>query len=274
MIFHHLFRFSSATIDSNRSKRSSSYVNGSSGDAMAPGSGSTPKSSTPSRRSSSNISSPAPNTAQTPLTASVSNIINNYCAAMSDAPEPLTAPIYATQDKQVSKLSGVAAATNGHHQPTPVPPMAATAGLPHDNHHPKGSAYTSLLCYQNTAPPSPPSSLCTPKHAQKVITSSLIGEKLANLIDPEPVVKKRTKLRHRFSDVGSWGRKKKERSPKYHSIHIETLEVLGEPVVEDEFFVSLFFSFSFLLYIIIRRLKSRLNFDLIGRMISNSMRRN
>lgn len=58
--------------------------------------------------------------------------------------------------------------------------------------------------------------------------------------DQEPAaVKKRNKLRHRFSDVGSWGRKKKERNPKYHSIHIETLEVLGEPVVEDEFFVSI-----------------------------------
>lgn len=210
---------SSATMDSNRSKRSSTYTNGGGDGGII-----APKSNTPSRRSSAIITSPMP-LAQTPLTASVSNIISNY-----------SPPVYASHDK-MPKLPGAAIATNGNQQPepTPVPPMAM---VKHDP-LPKGSAYASLLCYQSATPPSPPSSLCSPKHAQKVITSAQMADKLAAL-DADPVaVKKRTKLRHRFSDVGSWGRKKKERNPKYHSIHIESLEVLGEPVVEDEFFVSI-----------------------------------
>lgn len=203
----------SATTDSNRSKRSSSY-NG--GDGII-----SIKSTTPSRRSSSVISSPAP-VASTPLTNSVSNLISNY-----------SPPVYAVNVK-LPKNSNSSEIIDADPSTLVQPITIATDPMP------KGSAstYSSLLCYQSANPPSPPSSLCSPKHAQKIITSSLAVEKLGADTTDTVVVKKRTKLRHRFSDVGSWGRKRKERNPKYHSMHIESLEVLGEPVVEDEFFVS------------------------------------
>lgn len=193
----------SLTTDSNRSKRSTSY---NSGDGIV-----STKSSTP--RSSSAISSPAPVSAS-PLNSSLTNIISNY-----------SPPAYAVHDRMLKSAPNKA--------PTNTKNGASIEAAAN------GTSYSSLLCYQSVPPPSPPSSLSTPKHAQKVITSALMIEKLG----PDPdiaTVKKRSKLRHRFSDVGSWGRKKKERNPKYHSIHIETLEVLGEPVVEDEFFVSKF----------------------------------
>lgn len=56
-------------------------------------------------------------------------------------------------------------------------------------------------------------------------------------------VKKRSKLRHRLSDVGSWGLRKKDRARKYRSMNIESLEVLGDPVIEDTFFVSLIYAY-------------------------------
>lgn len=215
-----LFLIYSATTDSNRSK--SSRQN--SGDGII-----TTKSATPSRRSSSVISSPV---VTAPLTSNVTNMINNY-----------SPPVYAIHDK-LAKISTSTAAVAT--TPSIVPDASAIIT---NEANPKGTNYSSLLCYQSATPPSPPSSLHTPKHAHKVITSSLAIEKFN--IEPEAtVVKKRSKLRHRFSDVGSWGRKKKERNPKYHSIHIESLEVLGEPVVEDEFFVSIFvFSNSFMLWL-------------------------
>ncbi|XP_037041312.1 tight junction protein ZO-1 isoform X5 [Bradysia coprophila] len=50
-------------------------------------------------------------------------------------------------------------------------------------------------------------------------------------------VKKRDKLRHRFSDVGSWGRKRKNKKGirQFHSMN-ETIEVLADPVIEDDIF--------------------------------------
>lgn len=164
-----------------------------------------------------------------------SNMLNNY-----------TPPVYAVHDKltKLASAAGCGNSNNGGSVSAANSIDAISSHAPvHESINAKGSAYSSLLCYQSATPPSPPSSLCTPKHAQRVITSSMLVEKLGqHQLDQEPAaVKKRTKLRHRFSDVGSWGRKKKERNPKYHSIHIETLEVLGEPVVEDEFFVSVLF---------------------------------
>lgn len=54
------------------------------------------------------------------------------------------------------------------------------------------------------------------------------------------IVKKRDKLRHRFSDVGSWGRRRKNKKGirQFHSMN-ETIEVLADPVIEDDIFVSI-----------------------------------
>lgn len=59
---------------------------------------------------------------------------------------------------------------------------------------------------------------------------------------PTNTVKKRDKLRHRFSDVGSWGRKRKNKKGirQFHSMN-ETIEVLADPVIEDDIFVSRIF---------------------------------
>lgn len=115
---------------------------------------------------------------------------------------------------------------------------------------------SSLLCYQNVPPPSPTNSMGnditnkstatsspktsddskTPKHS-----NSSSATTLAALLPGDSTtlpVKKRTKLRHRLSDVGSWGLRKKDRAHKYRSMNIESLEVLGDPVIEDTFFVS------------------------------------
>lgn len=120
---------------------------------------------------------------------------------------------------------------------------------------------TSLLCYQNVSPPSPTASIVhdngndgivadssndktaseetksakDSKSSSDITLSALIPGDTTTL----PVaVKKRSKLRHRFSDVGSWGLRKKDRAHKYRSMNIESVEVLGDPVIEDIFFVS------------------------------------
>lgn len=124
---------------------------------------------------------------------------------------------------------------------------------------------SSLLCYQNVAPPSPTSSIVINDTAnddannEKIIEAEMKKKSIENLdaltlgtttagtlasmaigetATLPVVVKKRSKLRHRFSDVGSWGRKKKERTTKYRSMHVESIEMLGDPVIEDVFFVS------------------------------------
>lgn len=119
---------------------------------------------------------------------------------------------------------------------------------------------TSLLCYQNVSPPSPTSSIVqengnnaesstektTDEHKSAKDSKSSSAITLSALIPGDtttlPVaVKKRSKLRHRFSDVGSWGLRKKDRAHKYRSMNIESVELLGDPVIEDIFFVSNFF---------------------------------
>lgn len=117
---------------------------------------------------------------------------------------------------------------------------------------------SSLLCYQNVPPPSPTNSMAndsntnkstttsspktsddskTPKHSNSSSATTLAASLLPGDSTTLPV-KKRTKLRHRLSDVGSWGLRRKDRAHKYRSMNIESLEVLGDPVIEDTFFVS------------------------------------
>lgn len=115
---------------------------------------------------------------------------------------------------------------------------------------------SSLLCYQNVPPPSPTNSIANDNNTKSTSTSSpktsedsktpkdsnsSSATTLAALLPGDSTtlpVKKRSKLRHRFSDVGSWGLRKKDRAHKYRSMNIESLEVLGDPVIEDTFFVS------------------------------------
>lgn len=119
---------------------------------------------------------------------------------------------------------------------------------------------SSLLCYQNVPPPSPTASMLANDNTNKSTTTSgspktsddsktpkhsnsSSATTLAALLPGDSTtlpVKKRTKLRHRLSDVGSWGLRKKDRAHKYRSMNIESLEVLGDPVIEDMFFVSWF----------------------------------
>lgn len=120
---------------------------------------------------------------------------------------------------------------------------------------------SSLLCYQNVPPPSPTNSQTnettktngsssqktsddskTPKDSKSSSATTL-----AALLPGDSTtlpVKKRSKLRHRLSDVGSWGLRKKDRAHKYRSMNIESLEVLGDPVEEiSSIFVSKIFFF-------------------------------
>lgn len=122
---------------------------------------------------------------------------------------------------------------------------------------------SSLLCYQNVPPPSPTNSQTneSPKtngsSSQKTSddsktpkdSKSSSATTLAALLPGDSTtlpVKKRSKLRHRLSDVGSWGLRKKDRAHKYRSMNIESLEVLGDPVEEiSSIFVStIFFRFN------------------------------
>lgn len=160
------------------------------------------------------------------------------------------------------------APTNGA-EVKPVPTVAATTNSNSIANATSNKIYgTSLLCYQNVSPPSPTSSIViecnksttssnqksseeckTPKESSKSSSAITLAALIPGDTTTLPVaVKKRTKLRHRFSDVGSWGLRKKDRRQKYRSMNIESLEVLGDPVIEDEFFVStthIVFFFSF-----------------------------
>lgn len=116
---------------------------------------------------------------------------------------------------------------------------------------------SSLLCYQNVPPPSPTNSQTNDNNSKtngspktsddsKKESNSSSAITLAALLPGDSTtlpVKKRTKLRHRLSDVGSWGLRRKDRAHKYRSMNIESLEVLGDPVIEDTFFVSIFIIF-------------------------------
>lgn len=142
----------------------------------------------------------------------------------------------------------------------PAPTIAATTNGSSTTNGTSNKIYgTSLLCYQNVSPPSPTSSIVnesnksaetstqksseeskTPKDSSKSSSATTLAALIPGDTTTLPVaVKKRSKLRHRFSDVGSWGLRKKDRRQKYRSMNIESLEVLGDPVIEDEFFVSI-----------------------------------
>lgn len=117
--------------------------------------------------------------------------------------------------------------------PPPSSSKLNTNSSPPTNGHPIHRS--SLLCYQNVPAPSPIPLLLNGKSSSQ---NSIPTISLEDPLVLQPPVKKRNKLRHRFSDVGSWGRRKEKQKQKYRSMNIETLEVLGDPVIEDEFFVS------------------------------------
>lgn len=67
--------------------------------------------------------------------------------------------------------------------------------------------------------------------------SSLLCHQAAGTSSP-PAIKKRDKLRYRLSDVGTWGRRKKDKfNRRFHSMN-ETIELLADPVIEDNSMVS------------------------------------
>lgn len=68
-----------------------------------------------------------------------------------------------------------------------------------------------------------------------------------------PAVKKRNKLAYSYSSVGTWdaARRSKKNRRHYHSMN-ETIEVLADPVVEDDIFVSTLCTYNFLLLFIVQ----------------------
>lgn len=211
--------------DPNRSKRVVSY--GDNGDAQ-PISNRTNAINAMQRNTvgaSLTQSQPIHGMTPSPLNNSLNNILN------------YSPPQYPNKNNVTKSTSSIASAIN------------------RNSTHSYGS---SLLCYQNVSPPSPTSSagfntnggfaaVAEPltknddlKPDGTTTAGTLAGLTVGNTTTLPVAIKKRNKLRHRFSDVGSWGRKKKEKVLKYRSMNIESLEMLGDPVVEDEFFVSKF----------------------------------
>lgn len=195
----------------------------------------------------------------TPLTSALNNSLNNI---LNYSP-----PQYLDKNNVTKSTTSIASNSNNLNAIQPAPNgneirVASTSSS--SNGHSSNSASnkiygTSLLCYQNVSPPSPTSSIVHENgnnHAGDSSTEKITDETksskdsksssaltLAAMIPGDtttlPVaVKKRSKLRHRFSDVGSWGLRKKDRAHKYRSMNIESVEVLGDPVIEDIFFVS------------------------------------
>lgn len=214
--------------DSNRSKRATSF--GESGDAQP----SLPKTIAPQRANSvvstsSPPSQPPNGSMASPLNNSLNNILN------------YSPPQYPNKNNVTKSTTSITSAINR---------MPSTNGTQ--------SYGSSLLCYQNVPPPSPTSSAGFNTNGSIVAAvepmtknddlkpdgtttaGTLAGLTIGDTATLPVAIKKRNKLRHRFSDVGSWGRKKKDRAHKYRSMNIESLEVLGDPVIEDEFFVSNF----------------------------------
>lgn len=236
--FFFLFHSPPSSTDADRSKRAISYYGG--GDAQSilskSNSSSTPTATITPERAMSLISTSSPPSQPThvsiasPLNNSLNNILN------------YSPPQYPNKNNVTKSTSSIASAIN----------RIASANGSH-------SYGPSLLCYQNVSPPSPTCSAGFNGNdsivaAVEPITKSddlkpdgtttagtLAGLTIGDTATLPVAIKKRNKLRHRFSDVGSWGRKKKDRSHKYRSMNIESLEVLGDPVNEDEFFVSNFF---------------------------------
>lgn len=229
-----------SNVDTNGSKRTISYCE--SGDAQP----FSPKTIPPHRTNPVVCpSSPPPppplpqtqpqnhGTVASPLNNSLNNILN------------YSPPQYATKNNVTKSTGSITSAITS----------AINRNSSNNGTHSYGS---SLLCYQNISPPSPTSSAGFNTNdsivaAVESITKNddlkpdgtttagtLAGLTIGDTTTLPVAIKKRNKLRHRFSDVGSWGRKKKDRAHKYRSMNIESLEVLGDPVIEDEFFVSKF----------------------------------
>lgn len=211
--------------DANRSKRATSYCDN--GDAQPI----LPKTNAP-QRASSTSSPPSQSTTHGSMASPLNNSLNNI---LNYSP-----PQYPNKNNVTKSTSSITSAINRN---------AATNGQ-----HSYGS---SLLCYQNVSPPSPTSSAGFNTNGSSIVAAvgpitrndelksdgtttagTLAGLTIGDTSTLPVAIKKRNKLRHRFSDVGSWGRKKKDRAHKYRSMNIESLEVLGDPVIEDEFFVS------------------------------------
>lgn len=223
-------------------------------------------------RKSSMISSPATRTPTnqtavvSPLTSSLNNSLNNI---LNCSP-----PDY-LQKNNVTKSNSSIISSGNNNLADPNKSHSISTGnvsdtkvkssSSNDNVN-SGSAHkiygSSLLCYQNVPPPSPTNSVAndntknTSTSSQKTSdesktpkgSNSSSATTLAALLPGDSTtlpVKKRSKLRHRLSDVGSWGLRRKDRAHKYRSMNIESLEVLGDPVIEDTFFVSSFLLNSF-----------------------------
>lgn len=195
----------------------------------------------------------------TPLKSALNNSLNNILNY--SPPEYLeksnvtksTTSINSNNNNLLAPNNINSAASTNVVEVKPVPTIAATTNGTSNKIY-----GTSLLCYQNVSPPSPTSSIVnesnkstetsthkpseeskTPKDSSKSSSATTLAALIPGDTTTLPVaVKKRSKLRHRFSDVGSWGLRKKDRRQKYRSMNIESLEVFGDPVIEDEFFVS------------------------------------
>lgn len=202
----------------------------------------------------------------TPLKSALNNSLNNILNY--SPPQYLeknnvtksTTSINSNNNNLVAPNNINSAASTNVVEVKPAPTIAATTNGSSTTNGTSNKIYgTSLLCYQNVSPPSPTSSIVnesnkstessiqksseeskTPKDSSKSSSAATLAALIPGDTTTLPVaVKKRTKLRHRFSDVGSWGLRKKDRRQKYRSMNIESLEVLGDPVIEDEFFVSI-----------------------------------
>lgn len=215
-----------------------------------------------SRNSTSHIN------AITQLTSSMNNSLNNI---LNYSPPQYLDKNNVTKSttsiaSNNNNLNAIQTASNGNEIKVAAPSSSSSSSNGHSSNSASNKIYgTSLLCYQNVSPPSPTSSIVheNGNHAGDSSTEKITEENksykdsksssaitLSALIPGDtttlPVaVKKRSKLRHRFSDVGSWGLRKKDRAHKYRSMNIESVEVLGDPVIEDIFFVSRYFFFAF-----------------------------
>lgn len=196
-----------------------------------------------------------------PLNNSLNNILNY------SPPQYLHKNNVTKSSTSIGSTNNNLTASNNLNATSTPPNPSETKSTPSSTNGTSNKIYgSSLLCYQNVPPPSPTNSMINEsskstssasnpktsdenKSTKDSKSSSAIT--LAALIPGIPgdtttlpvAVKKRSKLRHRFSDVGSWGLRRKDRAHKYRSMNIESLEVLGDPVIEDEFFVSSSFVF-------------------------------
>lgn len=223
-------------------------------------------------RKSSTLSSTAPRTptnppaAGSPLASPLNNSLNNI---LNYSP-----PDYLHKNNVTKSNSSIISSNNNNLNEAKEPNKLTTSvgnvsetkaksSSSNDNVN-SGSTHkiygSSLLCYQNVPPPSPTNSQMnettksTGSSSLKISDDSKTPKEsnsssattLAALLPGDSTtlpVKKRTKLRHRLSDVGSWGLRKKDRAHKYRSMNIEAVS-FGDQVIEDTFFVSRIFFFN------------------------------